>query len=120
MKNIFHSLRGARLYWLMKIVCGVSFMMYGYDAGVLGGVLLHPPFLDAIGLNNPGPYTIPLIVSAYSLSACITALAISFFTFRIGRKWTIIMGNIAAVIGSIIQSTAYGIPQLVVGRIVTG
>ena len=94
-------------------------MMYGYDAGVLGGLLLHQPFLDAIG-NPTGEYTIPMIVSCYSLAAAVTALVISFFTFRLGRRGTIILGNIAAVIGSVIQASSYSIAQLVVGRIVTG
>ena len=94
-------------------------MMYGYDAGVLGGVLLHQPFLDAID-NPTGQYTIPMIVSAYSLAACVTALGISFFTFRLGRRGTIILGNVAAVVGSIIQASSYSVAQLVVGRIVTG
>lgn len=94
-------------------------MMYGYDAGVLGGVLLHQPFLDAI--DNPmGQYIIPLVVSAYSLAACVTALAISFFTFRLGQLGTIILRTIAAVIGSIIQASSYSVAQLIVGRIVKG
>ena len=94
-------------------------MMYGYDAGVLGGLLLHEPFLEAIG-HPTGEYTIPMIVSCYSLAAAVTALIISFFTFRLGRRGTIILGNLAAVIGSVIQASSYSIAQLVVGRIVTG
>ena len=117
--GVFTRVRGQKLYWLIKIVCGTSFMMYGYDAGVLGGVLLHQPFLDAID-NPTGQYTIPMIVSAYSLAACVTALGISFFTFRLGRRGTIILGNVAAVVGSIIQASSYSVAQLVVGRIVTG
>lgn len=56
------KLRGRPLYTLMKIICGTSFMMYGYDAGVLGGMLLHKPFLDAMG-NPTGDYTIPMVCS---------------------------------------------------------
>ncbi|KAF2105821.1 MFS transporter [Lophiotrema nucula] len=103
----------------MKIVCGTSFMMYGYDAGVLGGVLLHKPFLDAI--HNPtGNYVIPMITASYDLAAFVTAVGISFFTFSLGRRGTIIMGNIAAVIGSIIQASSYSVAQLIVGRLCTG
>ena len=94
-------------------------MMYGYDAGVLGGVLLHQPFLDAIG-NPTGEYTIPLITSAYSLAAFVTALALAPFTFRLGRRNTIILGNAAAVVGSVVQASSYSVAQLVVGRIITG
>ncbi|KAF2636797.1 MFS transporter [Massarina eburnea CBS 473.64] len=103
----------------MKIVCGTSFMMYGYDAGILGGLLLHPPFLSAIG-NPTSTYTIPMITASYDLAACVTAVGIAFFTFSIGRRGTIIMGNIAAIIGSVIQASSYSVPQLIIGRLFTG
>jgi hypothetical protein len=35
------TIRGRKLYTIMKLVCGASFMMYGYDAGVLGGSSSH-------------------------------------------------------------------------------
>lgn len=30
------------------------------------------------------------------------------------------MGNCAAVIGALIQASAYGVPQMIVGRLITG
>ncbi|KAK4959133.1 hypothetical protein LTR10_003932 [Elasticomyces elasticus] len=113
------QLRGRTLYLLMKVVCGVSFMMYGYDAGVLGGVLLHKPFLDAIG-NPTDTYTIPMIVASYDLAAFVTAIAITPYTFRLGRRGTVIMGNIVAIIGSLLQASSYSVAQLIVGRLCTG
>ena len=92
---------------------------YGYDAGVLGGVLLHPAFLNAIG-NPKGEYVIPMIVASYDLAAVVTAVGISFFAFNMGRRGTVILGNIAAVIGSILQASSYSVAQLIVGRLCTG
>lgn len=89
-----------------------------YDAGVLGGVLLHKPFLDAIG-NPTGVYIIPMISSSYSLAACVTSFFVAFVAFKIGRRGTIILGCIVAVIGSVIQSSSYSVAQLIVGRICT-
>lgn len=112
------ALRGRNLYRLMKFICGVAFMMYGYDAGVLGGVLLHKPFLDAIG-NPKGEWTIALISSSYSLAACVTTVIVAPFTFRLGRRGTIILGNVAAVVGSVIQATSWSVGQLISGRVIT-
>jgi MFS family permease len=120
----------------MKIVCGLSFMMYGvsvyslgsrnttltltqYDAGVLGGVLLHPPFLDAIG-HPKDVWTIPMITASYDLAACVTALAIIPFTFKIGRRGTILLGNLVAVFGAVVQASSYSVGQLIAGRLLTG
>lgn len=113
------NLRGRSLYRLMKFVCGFAFMMYGYDAGVLGGLLLHKPFLDAIG-NPRGEWTIALISSSYSLAACVTTLIVAPFTFRLGRRGTILLGNFAAIIGSVVQATSWSVAQLIVGRVITG
>jgi len=89
-----------------------------YDAGVLGGVLFHKPFLDAIG-NPTGVYIIPMISSSYSLAACVMSFFVGFIAFRLGRRGTIILGCVLAVLGSIIQSTSNSVAQLIVGRIIT-
>jgi MFS family permease len=81
--------------------------------------LLHPPFLNAIG-NPKGVWVIPMITASYDLAAFVTAVAIAPFTFRLGRRWTIIMGNIVAVFGSVIQASSYSVAQLIVGRLLTG
>lgn len=49
-----------------------------------------------------------------------TAIVIATFTMKIGRRGTIIMGNAVAVVGALIQATAYSVPQMIVGRLLTG
>lgn len=39
---------------------------------------------------------------------------------KIGRRGTVIMGNSVAVLGALIQATSYGVPQMIVGRLLTG
>ena len=60
---MFENIRGRSLYRLIKVMCSTSFFMYGYDAGVLGGLLLHQPFKDAMG-NPGGSWIYPMIVSS--------------------------------------------------------
>lgn len=45
------GVQGKKLYSIMSAACGSAFMLYGWDAGVLGGIQSTPQFLDAIG--NP-------------------------------------------------------------------
>ncbi|RYF41189.1 MAG: hypothetical protein EOO38_20980, partial [Cytophagaceae bacterium] len=89
-----------------------------YDAGVLGGVLLHPPFLDAIG-HPKDVWTIPMITASYDPAACVTALAIIPFTLKIGRRGTILLGNLVAIFGAVVQAS-YSVGQLIAGRLLTG
>jgi MFS family permease len=61
-----------------------------------------------------------MIVASYDLAACVTAVGISFFAFRMGRRGTVILGNIVAIVGSVLQASAYSVTQLIVGRLCTG
>jgi hypothetical protein len=51
------QLQGKALYKTMSAACGAAFMLYGYDAGVLGGFQETKQFRDAIG-NPQGSFTI--------------------------------------------------------------
>lgn len=42
------------------------------------------------------------------------------FGERLGRRWCIIIGCLILSVGGALQAGAYGIPQLIVGRIVAG
>lgn len=120
--GIFGSLdkvQGKTLYNLMSAACGSAFMLYGWDAGVLGGIQATPQFLDAIG-NPKGAYIIPIIASIYNLAAGIMSLCVSFFGMKIGRKGTILLGDLLICIGALLQASTYSVGQIIVGRIVTG
>jgi hypothetical protein len=95
----------------MQAICGASFCMYGYDAGVLGGMLLHKPFLDAIGKSTED-YVIPMIVASYDLAAFFTSIVVATFTFKIGRCGIVIIGNATAIVGAVLQASAYRIAQV--------
>lgn len=120
MRDFVHDVHMIQSWSPIKLFQLITFSYrYGYDAGVLGGVLLHKPFLDAIG-NPTGVYVIPMIVASYDLAACVTAVGVAFFAFNIGRRGTVILGNIVAIIGSVLQASSYSVAQLIVGRLCTG
>ncbi|KAH7374231.1 putative sugar transporter STL1 [Cadophora sp. MPI-SDFR-AT-0126] len=111
--------QGKTVYRIMSAACGSAFMLYGWDAGVLGGIQATPQFLDAIG-NPTGPQTIPVIASIYNLAAGIMSLCVSSFGMAIGRKGTILLGCLLICIGALLQAATYSVAQIIVGRIVTG
>ncbi|KAF2111049.1 hypothetical protein BDV96DRAFT_634855 [Lophiotrema nucula] len=77
---MFESVKGRLLYRMMSFSCGVPFMFYGYDAGVLGGAQITKPFLHAMG-NPTGTYVIPMIASSYTLAATVCRLFVSILAF---------------------------------------
>ena len=51
MVGYLDGIQGKTLYRIMSAACGSAFMLYGWDAGVLGGIQETKEFRAAIG--NP-------------------------------------------------------------------
>ncbi|QIW99849.1 hypothetical protein AMS68_005367 [Peltaster fructicola] len=117
--NALDNIQGKMLYNIMSAACGSAFMLYGWDAGVLGGIQGTEEFRNAIG-NPEGAYIIPIIAAIYNLAAGVMALCVSFFGMKIGRKGTILLGCLLICIGATLQATTFSVAQIIVGRIVTG
>lgn len=62
------NLQGRTFYNLMSFSCAMAFMIFGYDAGVLGGVQTTKPFLNALNITGTeaGGMIIPMIASSYT------------------------------------------------------
>lgn len=113
------KLQGKALYRAMSAACGAAFMLYGWDAGVLGGIQETPEFRAAIG-NPKGAFIIPIIASVYNLAAGTMSLCVTFFGMKIGRRGTIQLGNLLVCIGAVLQASTYSVGQIIAGRIITG
>ncbi|KAK5062648.1 hypothetical protein LTR84_004721 [Exophiala bonariae] len=96
-----------------------SFALYGYDAGVLGGVQHTKPFLSA--MKNPtGAYVIPMIASSYTLAAAVCALFVACVGMPLGRRNCLLLGNGLVIIGGALQAAAWSVSQMIVGRVICG
>ncbi|KAJ5378274.1 uncharacterized protein N7496_005683 [Penicillium cataractarum] len=111
--------KGKPLYRLMSWCCCIAFGLYGYDAGVLGGVQETKPFLDALG-NPTGAYIIPLVASSYTLAATVCSLLVSLIGMPVGRRGCILLGDILVVVGGILQATSWSVAQIILGRVICG
>ncbi|OJJ08271.1 hypothetical protein ASPVEDRAFT_878726 [Aspergillus versicolor CBS 583.65] len=96
-----------------------AFGMYGYDAGVLGGVQETKPFRDALG-NPTGAYIIPMIASSYTLAATVCSLLTSVMGMPLGRRGCILLGDVLVIIGGSLQASAWSVAQMITGRVVCG
>lgn len=92
--------------------------MCRYDQGVLGGLVAQPSFLDAI--DNPSANYLGLIVALYNIGCLAGCVVAAIFGNDLGRKRTIIWGNVIMIIGAIIQASTFGAPQLIAGRLISG
>jgi MFS family permease len=121
------SLNGRKLDWAITTAAGCGFMLFGYDQGVMSGLLTGGAFrkqfpeIDTTGADATGSSSLQgLVVSIYEIGCFAGALLAFGFGERLGRRWSIIIGCLILCIGALLQTVAYGIPQLIVGRIIAG
>ncbi|KAM5356574.1 hypothetical protein ACJ41O_003220 [Fusarium nematophilum] len=102
----------------ITITCLIAFVLFGYDQGVFGGILQNEDWLNQFG--HPSDSKTGIIVSCYNLG-CLTGCIINFFTAdKLGRRKTIWVAMSLVIIGAILQASAYNVPHLVIGRVITG
>ncbi|KAF2176567.1 general substrate transporter [Zopfia rhizophila CBS 207.26] len=97
----------------------MGFMSYGWDAGVLGGVLQTSAFQSA--MKAPDTTTTAMIVASFLLASWLgCCMAASPWSDRIGRRVWVMMGAVVQIIGTIISASAYSTGQLIAGRVLIG
>src|SRR5947209_6962233 len=96
------------------------------DQGVMSGLLTGAAFtkqFPEIDTTNGGGGSSSLqgtTVAIYEIGCFVGAILAFAFGERLGRRWTIMLGCAILTVGAAIQTAAYGVPQLIAGRIVAG
>ncbi|KAK9328271.1 general substrate transporter [Lipomyces starkeyi] len=103
-------------FWATLLAFGS--LMFGYDSGLLSTVIAQPEFIDYF--DNPTGALLGGIVSCYAAGAALGCVYTGYFGDRIGRKWTIHIGAVIALVGSLLQTASVNVDMLIVGRTVTG
>ncbi|KAJ6439838.1 Sugar transporter STL1 [Purpureocillium lavendulum] len=110
--------RGRSLQAGITVCCLVAFVLFGYDQGVFGGILQNADWLDQFA--HPSDIRTGIIVSCYNLG-CLTGCIVNFCVGEhLGRRRTIWLAMAIVIVGATLQTSAFNVAHLVVGRIVTG
>ncbi|KAI6869002.1 general substrate transporter [Hortaea werneckii] len=114
------GLRGRRLSWAVAAAALQGFLLLGYDQGVMSGLIGVDTNAFGQQFNEPDANMQGIITSIYDIGCAAGCLFCFFYGELFGRKVMIISGGSIMIIGTIFLGASYGIPQLLVGRIVTG
>lgn len=112
------SLRGHLLVALITSVCSSGFLLFGYDQGVMSGVIISQSWLAAMG--SPSPLIVGTITALYDVGAIFGAVLAAFTAEPLGRKRMLLLGSFLVMIGGILMSSAFTEAQFIVARIVVG
>ncbi|EXJ72882.1 uncharacterized protein A1O5_04030 [Cladophialophora psammophila CBS 110553] len=112
------KLRGPPLSWAITLCCASAYLLYGYDEGVVGGLVSQPSFLDALG--NPGSGYLGTIIALYDVGCMIGCVTAAIVGFKVGRRYVIFGGCMVMIVGAAIQTSTHGAGQFIAGRIICG
>ncbi|KAI8904506.1 general substrate transporter [Powellomyces hirtus] len=103
----------------------VSFggFLFGYDTGLISGILEMEAFKADFGPGNGAPVgasTKSLIVSILSVGTFFGALAAGQLADKLGRRWAIICSSGVFLIGVALQTAGHNLGLMLPGRIIAG
>lgn len=117
---------GRSLNWAITATAGAGFLLFGYDQGVMSGLLTGPAFtrtFPSIDTNAGAHGSSSLqgtVTAIYEIGCFFGSLICMVWGEQLGRRRSIALGCIILSIGAAIQASSYSIAQLIVGRIVAG
>ncbi|KAF1993779.1 putative transporter [Amniculicola lignicola CBS 123094] len=103
--------------WLISITVSLGGLLFGYDTGYISSVLV------TIGRSLGNPLSSSeqeLVTSLTSGGALVGAVFAGLVADKYGRKLPIWCACVVFVIGTLLQTAAYHLPQFAVGRFVVG
>ena len=119
-------LTGRPLNWAITATSGAGFMLFGYDQGVMSGLLTGDAFtavfpeIDTTGKGHGSPSLQGTVVAIYDIGCFSGAILSLFIGEWLGRRRSIMIGCSIMIVGATLQCSSYSIPQMIVGRIVAG
>lgn len=129
MKQYF-GLKGRSLHNAIATLAGIGFVLFGYDQGVMSGLLTLPTFIDTFPEMDTVNSALSakqtsynskvqgVVVAIYEIGCMFGALSTLWAGDKYGRRKTVFSGAIIMCIGAAIQCCAFDLSQFVVGRYV--
>ncbi|CAN8103639.1 unnamed protein product [Discula destructiva] len=109
---------GKPLIYFTSIFVSLGVFLFGYDQGVMSGIITGPYFKDYF--NQPSRAEIGTMVAILEVGAFISSLSVGKIGDIIGRRRTILYGSIIFFIGGALQTLATGMPIMMLGRVIAG
>ncbi|RAK80881.1 sugar transporter [Aspergillus fijiensis CBS 313.89] len=120
------ALRYAQIF----LVSLPSFVLFGYNQSGVGGLddftswIRQFPEIDTVNTTgaqeNHNATVQGAVVASYTIGALIGALSCTAVGDILGRRRTIFVGALVALIGQALECTAFALSQFVVGRVILG
>ncbi|EXJ82343.1 hypothetical protein A1O3_06156 [Capronia epimyces CBS 606.96] len=107
---------------ICSIVAALGSFVYGMDTGIVATTIAHDSFKVYMfgSTTSVDTSTLGAAVSVYYGGKAVGAFGGGIFLSKIGRKRTLTLSSLFAVVGAAIQTGSVHIAMLIVGRLVAG
>ncbi|PGH10497.1 hypothetical protein AJ79_05425 [Helicocarpus griseus UAMH5409] len=120
----YFGMNGKKLSLTISTVATMGFLLFGYDQGVMSGIISDPAFNDMFTATKGDSTMQATVTAVYEVGCLFGAIIALMVGDRLGRRWMIIIGAIIMIIGVVIQVAAIEgsqpLAQFIVGRVITG
>ncbi|KAK3943458.1 MFS glucose transporter mfs1 [Diplogelasinospora grovesii] len=113
-----HGLTGKALIYFTSIFVSLGVFLFGYDQGVMSGIITGAYFLDYF--NHPSSVEIGTMVAILEIGAFISSLIVGRLGDILGRRKTIFYGSCIFFVGGALQTLARNMMMMMLGRIIAG
>ncbi|KAK8229834.1 sugar transporter [Phyllosticta capitalensis] len=104
----------------MACFASIGGLLFGYDQGVISGVLVMNNFGKKFPDLANDPTLQGWMVSVLTLGAMVGAFINGPTADKFSRRWSLLFANIVFLVGSIIQAAAQTTAEIFVGRFIAG
>src|SRR5689334_546527 len=102
---------GRSLQILITLVAVTDFLLFGYDQGVMSGIISAPVFQNSFPQVKGNSAYEGFVVSIYAVGCLLGACFIFIVGDKLGRRNSIFLGASVMIIGVIIQTSTIPIGQ---------
>ncbi|OAA63054.1 General substrate transporter [Cordyceps fumosorosea ARSEF 2679] len=113
-----HGLTGKPLLYFTSIFVSLGVFLFGYDQGVMSGIITGPYFIDYF--DHPSKAAVGTMVAILEIGALISSLIVGRLGDVIGRRKTILYGSCIFFVGGALQTLASTMAMMMLGRIIAG
>ncbi|PMD66660.1 uncharacterized protein K444DRAFT_639735 [Hyaloscypha bicolor E] len=120
----YAGLNGRPLGLLISTIATTGFLLFGYDQGVMSGIISADPFNNYFPSTKNNSVYQGFVTAIYEIGCLIGAIFILSFGDKTGRRRDMMLGGFIMITGVIIQITAVkghrATAQFIIGRTITG